>query len=188
MAAELFDRLHDEPTFFADCCVSISLPLVTVLAERLLRTPSLVLSIGTGTGLLEQMILLKTKEALGLYGVEVQTCINKYLPSSRVHRVLGTTSLHSDAMLAESLMFVYAREPSLIALYLDECIAGALQQVIWIGPRNDWQVVEKLLLATFLELETIGQPVLPEHELLVVARNPRPKPTKSVSAWILENR
>ncbi|RMZ30243.1 hypothetical protein D0859_05656 [Hortaea werneckii] len=115
----LYDQLCTSPKHFADCCVGISQPLLATLASRLPRSPALILSIGSGSGLLEAMLLKHSEKPLDLFGVEVSSCVNKHLPPDRLAKVPSTTSLHSDAMLASSLMFVYPRMPALITAYLD---------------------------------------------------------------------
>ena len=57
-------------------------------------------------GLLEALLLSASKGNLNLYGVEVPSCVNKYLPETRLLRVPGTSSVHEHVVLATTLLFV----------------------------------------------------------------------------------
>ena len=74
MAANL-DSLSDEPTHFPDCCPGVSNPLVMALADRLPPSPALILLIGSGSGLLEALVLQSRSKGdvqpLNIYDVEV---------------------------------------------------------------------------------------------------------------------
>ena len=181
MKARLED-LGDVPAHFADCCVAISRPLIEAIAVRLSRKPALVLSIGCGSGLLEHLLLqhkfADDATSLDLYGVEVPTCVNKYLPEDRLLRVASTNTLYADAMFASALIFVYPRQVSLIARYLDACLNGALEKVVWLGHRSDWPDAEKIISAAFSGLEYYDGPDIMEYELLVIATEPKKLPEK----------
>jgi hypothetical protein len=84
------EQLGDEPKHFPDCCMGISKPLVSTLLTMLPPKPALILSIGCGSGLLEQTLLQAGHQRLDLYGVEVPGCVNAHLPSDRVLIVPGT--------------------------------------------------------------------------------------------------
>ncbi|KAI7542923.1 hypothetical protein KC316_g15239, partial [Hortaea werneckii] len=143
---DLYDQLCTSPKHFADCCVGISQPLLATLASRLPPSPALILSIGSGSGLLEAMLLkMHSGKPLDLFGVEVSSCVNKHLPPDRVVKVPSTSSLHPDAMLASSLMFVYPRMPALVSAYLDASTGGALEQIVWLGHRSDWPDFESVM-------------------------------------------
>ncbi|KAK3114044.1 hypothetical protein LTR53_008008 [Teratosphaeriaceae sp. CCFEE 6253] len=165
------DRLTDQPVYFADCCAGISWPLLNVLATRLPQHPATVLSIGCGSGLLESLLLLASD--CNVYGVDVLPCVNRHLPPDRLLRVPCTNSLHPEAWLASSLMFVYPRAPSLIFRYLDSFLDGALERVVWLGFRDDWQAVQKVLQHFSLVVEVHEGPGMSQHELLVFATVPR---------------
>lgn len=177
MATTLLQKLGSLPIHFSDCCPGISKPLVSAVADRLPEYPALTLSIGSGSGLLEAILLEETEtnngQAANLYGVEVPPCVNTHLPDERVLRVPCTMSLHPDAMLASALMFVYPRNPSLVTLYLDAFIDGALEKVLWLGHRSDWPDAWKLLRAAFYQIELVEGPGFPEYELLAVATLPK---------------
>lgn len=163
----------DEPIHFADCCAGISWPLLETLATHMPQNPALILSVGCGSGLLESMLLLATNGEVNVFGVEVPGCINKHLPEDRLLRVPCTASLHPDAMLASALMFVYPRQPDLVASYVNGFLDGAVEQVLWLGHRNDWPEIDLILRPAFGKLEFIEGHRLPAYELLVVASLPR---------------
>ncbi|GAB1734715.1 hypothetical protein NU195Hw_g9157t1 [Hortaea werneckii] len=165
----LYDQLCTSPKHFADCCVGISQPLLATLASRLPRSPALILSIGSGSGLLEAMLLKHSEKPLDLFGVEVSSCVNKHLPPDRLAKVSSTTSLHPDAMLASSLMFVYPRMPALITAYLDAATGGALEQVVWLGHRSDWPDFESVMRSKSSSIDVVEGLGLCDSELLVVA-------------------
>lgn len=166
---DLYDQLRTSPKHFADCCVGLSQPLLATLASRLPPTPALILSIGSGSGLLEAMLLKHSEKSLDLFGVEVSSCVNKHLPPDRLVQVPSTTSLHPDAMLASSLLFVYPRMPALITAYLDASTGGALEQVVWLGHRSDWPDFESVMRSRSSSVDVIEGSGLSASELLVVA-------------------
>lgn len=106
--------------------------------------PSTTLSIGSGSGLLESLIL-HDHPNLGLFGVEVSTQVNKYLSRDRLHVVKGTWDLDDAAGSAEAWLFVYPREPYLLQTYLDEYGRGAVRKIIWLGPRADLKEYENIV-------------------------------------------
>ncbi|RMY47706.1 hypothetical protein D0863_15572 [Hortaea werneckii] len=165
----LYGQLCTSPKHFADCCVGISQPLLATLASRLPRSPALILSIGSGSGLLEAMLLKHSEKPLDVFGVEVSSCVNKHLPPDRLAKVPSTTSLHPDAMLASSLMFVYPRMPALLTAYLDAATGGALEQVVWLGHRSDWPDFESVMRSKSSSIDVVEGSGLCDSELLVVA-------------------
>lgn len=172
------DSLGKEPAHFADCCVAVSRPLIQAVAARLPRSPALVLSIGSGSGFLENLLLEYVTRShyaspLDLYGVEVPSCANKHLPAECLLRVDSTTSLYTDAVFASALLFVYPRQVSLIAQYLNVCLGGALESLLWLGHRNDWPDAASLICAAFDHVEYYDGPGFVEYELLVIATGPK---------------
>jgi len=165
--------LTENPAYFPDCCAGISRPLLQVLADRLPPDPALVFSIGSGSGLLEALLVHTTKGRIKICGVEVPTCTNRFLPEKRLLRVPCTASIHPDAFLASTLMFVYPRMASLIARYIESSLDGALEEVVWLGHRNDWKDVEEVLRSSFSRFELLEGSGLPSHELLVIASLPQ---------------
>jgi len=173
-------RVDDEPQQFAGCCLAISKPLLETLLTTLPRGPDLVLSVGSGSGLLEAMLLQMSRDDLNLFGVEVPSCDCAYLSSQQVLRVTGTRSLHPDAILASVLMFVYPRVASLIASYIDACADGALEKLVWLGHRSDWVDCEAIIKDSFFSVEVVPNAGLPGHEIMVVATLPKPKPMRNM--------
>ena len=172
MAMSLED-LGDVPARFADCCVAISKPLIQAISARLPPHPATVLSVGSGSGLLESLLVKdgagEVTSPLNLFGVEVPSCVNKHLRQDRLLRVSSTSCVYADAVFAEALIFVYPRQVSLIAQYLQICLGGMLEILVWFGHRSDWADAEDLLSSSFSNLEYVDIPGIAEYELLVVA-------------------
>ncbi len=168
------EGVSDEPKLFPGCCAGLSRPMLKTLASRLPRHPAMVLSIGCGSGLLEGLLLLlDTDEKVNVYGVEVAACVNKHLPERRLLRVPSTSSLHPEAWLASTLLFVYPRQPTLLTRYIENFVHGALEQVVWFGHRSDWPEIEDVLTSYFNGIEVVEGPGMMEYELLVCATSPR---------------
>lgn len=154
-------KISDAPTRHPDCCLSISTTLLECIDSVTRQDPShkegLVLSVGSGSGLLESLILdsWASKDDAGwtIEGVEVQqsgpslaanpsTSANRYLPEPNYSTVKGTWDLSARASEASVLMFVYPRSPALVSQY---CRAFGSKQpdtqlhtVLWLGPKCDW--------------------------------------------------
>ncbi|KAI0505366.1 hypothetical protein F5B22DRAFT_627928 [Xylaria bambusicola] len=172
--------LTDEPTLYPGCCFSLSRPLLATIRALLESIPiltppdvkpsnsssehaSVLLSIGSGTGLLEELLqrYLESSEARDsshhsssstwrVEGVEVNPAVNVYLPEDRINHVVGTWAvLGSRARDATALMFVYPRDGSLVRRYIDRTsmtmgptsrtTCGGVQAVLWLGPKCDWE-------------------------------------------------
>lgn len=175
MVMEALAQVVDEPKLFAGCCLAISKPLLQALSSTLPCKPELILSVGCGSGLLEGLLIQHSNDTLELYGVEVPHCPCPFLPSDRVLRVPGSRSVHSEAILSSVLVFVYPRVASLIASYLEVCTGGALEKLVWLGHHSDWLDSEKLIHDSFVDVQIITNAGLPDHEIMVVATNPRQK-------------
>lgn len=72
-------NLADHPKLHIDCCPSLSASFIMKLASILPTTPSLTLSIGSGSGLVEAL-LLHERNDIHVRAVEVLHNVNKYLP------------------------------------------------------------------------------------------------------------
>jgi hypothetical protein len=144
-----------EPKRYPDCCISISTKLIDslkyVIGQSNVRT---VLSIGSGTGLLEAILaqalhspsnpsLLST----ALEGVEVQQTengkpVNRYLPERAINTVRGTWDLSPriDDDDVGAILFVYPRLPALVSKCVERILQGPSKchLVIWLGPCADW--------------------------------------------------
>lgn len=99
--------------------------------------PRAALSIGSGYGLLEALLLAEPYNR-NVVGVEVEPSPNRYLPAPQHRVVHGTRFLEPLAADACTWLFVYPRRVGLVQEYLAEYGAGALDRVIWIGPVVDW--------------------------------------------------
>jgi hypothetical protein len=155
-----------------ECCAQLSVGLVATLLDKL-PASGLILSVGCGQGLLEEILLQRSEPTLELYGVEVESCQNKFLREDRLLRVPSTHSVHSDGILAEALLFVYPRDLQLMALYVRTFVRGALRMLVWLGPTHEASEAEKMLLSSFFSLEVIGRPALSAYETLLIASFPR---------------
>ncbi|KAI0542501.1 hypothetical protein GGR58DRAFT_252745 [Xylaria digitata] len=162
--------LTDEPTRYPGCCLSLSLPLLDTIKTLLQSIPliaqsvntitneesphgcistppqsALVLSIGSGTGLLEELLhaylnhgshnSLPTPNHLNFIrnwrveGVEVNQAVNIHLPEDRINHVAGTWAVHeSRARDTSALMFVYPRDSALVRRYIDEFMGSTLNR------------------------------------------------------------
>ncbi|RYO87784.1 hypothetical protein DL766_004618 [Monosporascus sp. MC13-8B] len=141
-------EVTDEPKHYPDCCLSISRGLLDVLTDtfRTVAGTGLVLSIGSGSGLLEALLQSRWTAAATsstaafprIEGVEVQASVNRYLPAAAVGTVKGTWEVsphvRSDPAVA-ALLFAYPRSPALVSRYLRETEASA---ALWLGHRSDW--------------------------------------------------
>ena len=168
-------EVGDEPQQFAGCCLAISKPLLQTLASTLPRNPNLILSVGCGSGFLEGLLLQMLPGELNLFGIEVPSADCRFLPAGRVLKVPGTRALHSDAIIASVLMFVYPRVPELIASYVDAFSDGALEKLVWLGHRSDWVDSEKIMYDSFVDVNVVHDAGLPAHEIMVVATTPKPR-------------
>lgn len=130
--------LTSTTTAYHGCCLALSTPLVTHLASLLKPPPHLTLSVGSGYGLLEAL-LLSPPYSLNIVGVEVQPSSNRYLPPTNHREVAGSRSLHKLAGEAEVWMFVYPRRVGIIEEYLEEYGHQKVQVLVWVGPRSDWE-------------------------------------------------
>ncbi len=147
-------QLSDRPTLYPDCCCSISRGLIQTLLSILPSDPELTLSVGSGSGLLEALLLRQSRK-LNVHGVEVSSSVNKYLPEERTQLVAGTWALASSAKDASAWIFVYPREVQLIEKYIQSYGKGIVRQIIWIGPLADREEAETTLLEEGWNAETI---------------------------------
>lgn len=169
-------KLSSKSISHPDCCLSLSLPLLGTIAAHLPTPPALILSIGSGTGLLERLLSLHYP-SLHILGVEVRAdpSVNKYLPEEDIFTVIGSVgsggATCDRASTAAVWMFVYPRSPLLIRNYLHEYGEGSVKTIIWLGPANDWADFASSLdrpgFERPQELEDCG---LPPYEKMVVIR------------------
>ena len=162
-----------EPNQHPDCCMTISQSLLKTLAGFLPRLPATVLSIGSGTGLLEALLLELVGESLDIRGVEVSPQVNKYLAEQDMIYVGGTWDLSRQANNADAWVFVYPRDPRLLARYLDLRSHDRLVRIIWLGPRMDWQDYKPIFGASrFSQLTILEDCGAAGYELVAIAEPP----------------
>lgn len=130
-------RLSKDPTHLADCCTSLSAELISTLVAILPRQPALALSVGSGTGLLEALIMRQCPD-IRLQVTEVSETVNQYLPRESLNIVYGTWALCALAGEAAAWMFVYPRQASLLQNYIIEYGKRAVVTIVWLGPRVDF--------------------------------------------------
>lgn len=149
--------LSDEPQRYADFCLSLSAPLIqsltaifTEAASKAKTESNLILSVGSGSGLLEahlQAHWSTTRKCdLCIHGVEIHTGdnarpVNRYLPEQNCNTVKATWQLSPDVHIANALLFVYPRDPGLVSRYIQavqDQENSPLQAVVWLGPRADF--------------------------------------------------
>ncbi|KAF5656739.1 HAD superfamily hydrolase [Fusarium heterosporum] len=179
------------PVRFPDCCLSISGKLIQILADIFSNTTfseetPTVLSIGSGSGILEALLLAHapSQSLLNVEGVEVQQSswkdpVNKYLPEQAIYTVRGTWDVISRLQDPDvtALMFVYPRQASLISEYMKAISEQDLnvRVIVWLGPMADWEVFESCFTTRDGNTQFIigekrqgAEAGLDEYELMVV--------------------
>jgi hypothetical protein len=129
--------LTDTAAVYSGCCLALSTPLIGRLRSLLPASPGLTLSIGSGFGLLEALLLAQPLR-LSVVGVEVEPSSNLYLPASNHRVVHGTRFLEPLAAEASTWLFVYPRRVGLLSEYISEYGNRQVDQIIWAGPQADW--------------------------------------------------
>lgn len=152
-------NLDDVPRRYPDSCLSISTHLIRTLTDVLTSDcsrasgpqKSLVVSVGSGSGLLEAHLQSLWSSLPGckltIEGVEVRTAeevcpVNRYLSEEHCTTVRGTFEVSQKGREASALVFVYPREPVLIQRYLQVAKDDGdspLETLVWLGPKADWE-------------------------------------------------
>lgn len=160
-----------EPCHHPDCCMGISHTLLQTLIDLLPPRPAIsVLSIGSGTGLIECLLSQLLDDSVDICGVEVSPNVNKYLAEENMFYVGGTWDLCRQAARSQVWMFVYPRDPQLIVRYLQSYHHHALSKIIWLGPRMDWQDYENVLQSSkFSRLTVLENRGSAKYEMVAVA-------------------
>jgi SAM-dependent methyltransferase len=160
-----------EPKHHPDCCMAISQSLLHNLANLLPHGPAIsVLSIGSGTGLLESMLSDLLEDSYDVCGVEVSPNVNKYLPEQNMFFVGGTWDFCSQAGKSHVWMFTYPREPKLVMQYLKLHGHANLSKIIWLGPKMDWQDYEGVFSSSrFSHLTILKDCGAAAYEMVAVA-------------------
>ncbi|KAI5455993.1 hypothetical protein BGZ63DRAFT_418039 [Mariannaea sp. PMI_226] len=155
----------EPPIRHADCCLGLSSNLFRVLTaifyeKRPVSGKWTVLSVGSGTGLLEALLLgyvqshsneldesCLSLSHLGIEGVEVyepssRTHLNKYLPEHARSTVRGTWEISPRAQDEDVLiwMFTYPRQTTLVVQYVKAALEpeSSVKLLVWLGPVADW--------------------------------------------------
>lgn len=189
-------RLQDAPARHPNCCLSFSSKLIHILTRIFSSTAnpdgtSTVLSIGSGSGLLEALLLAHVGAQdnsgatdFNVEGVEVQQLsgkppVNRYLPEQAIYTVRGTWDVVSRLQDSDvtALMFVYPRQPALVAEYIKAVAEQGLriQAIVWLGPMADWDVFEPCFMAndkqqTELDKMQGAEAGLDGYEMMAVLR------------------
>lgn len=185
-------HIDDEPRRYPDFCLSISTRLIRTLTDILTSSCStpggqqknLVLSVGSGSGLLEAHMQSLWSSlpgcSLAIEGVEVRTVeearpVNRYLSEEHHTTVRGTFEVSPRGREASALIFVYPREPVLIQRYLEatrEDDNSPLRIIVWLGPKADWDTFAERLqdIPGFCSVEVPENCGLVEYEMMAVLR------------------
>ena len=155
--------LHHSPIRHAHCCLSISQTLLEILLTVFVHHGNsqrageeVVLSVGSGTGLLEALLQdhidrhrpVGSANPLTIEGVEVEQSgsaapsVNKYLAEQHMNMVRKTGDV-SPRLLASNttcVIFVYPRQTSLVLSYVETLSSSRslVVSVVWLGPIADW--------------------------------------------------
>lgn len=165
---ERLPHLTTMPLHHPDCCASLSSTLISNILRFLPPKPSFTISIGSGTGLLEALIL-QARPGVHLEAVEVPgLTLNQYLPEESTHVVGGTWDTCPRASKATVWMFAYPRETSLVRKYFDELRTPSVELLVWLGPRVDYLAMNQFMPSSWaLEmLDGCGS----QYELLAIWR------------------
>ena len=160
-------ELSKTPVHHVDCCATLSSTLVAKLAQSLPSGPALTLSIGSGTGLLEALIL-RDRPDLCLQAIEVSQDINHYLSAKNLQIVSGTWDLCALAANSIAWIFIYPREFSLVEKYLQEFGLKAVQCLIFLGPKADMSNMEALMESRSWKMEAMEKCGVSQYEALIV--------------------
>jgi hypothetical protein len=163
------------PAYHPDCCVSLSKRLVALLAAHLPGRPAHVVSVGSGTGLLERLILQEYAGQHDIVGIEIDAQVNKYLPEHQIECVTGTWDCCPSAASASAWLWVYPRTPLLVSRYIQQYGNGNVQKVVWLGPRVDWpEFKDAFSQWDRLDFETPDDCGVVEYEMMVVMNVRKP--------------
>lgn len=155
------------PTHHPDCCCSLSIPLIDTLVKLLWPAPSLMISIGSGTGLLEAL-LLKKRSQITLKAIEASNTANQYMREEDLHIVRGTWDICYLAADAKTWLFVYPREPHLLSRYLQAYGSRSVRLIIWIGPKADFSDYEEAMCMPNWQNRLVEDSGLSHYELMVI--------------------
>lgn len=161
--------LSEKAAVYSGCCLALSAPLLDHLGTLLPRAPSLILSIGSGYGLLEAYLIAEP-HLLHVVGVEVAPSSNKHLRTANHRTVHGTRSLEPLAAEAAAWLFVYPRRVGLVNEYLAQHHGAKLETILWIGPVLDWNDYQSCFAGWDVRLQSANEVGGRAWELIAVAR------------------
>ncbi|PKY00011.1 hypothetical protein P168DRAFT_285535 [Aspergillus campestris IBT 28561] len=165
----LYTELNASPKLLPGCCLAISNRLLTYMTSILPKQPAFTISVGSGCGLLEGLVMYAHPE-VSVEGVEVESSINRYIAEERMHVVNGGWGVYPGAQHAAAWMFVYPRDPKLISRYIHMYGDQTVEMILWLGPRADWADYEpSFSQSSFSDLSFPVDVGLAPYELLVVA-------------------
>jgi hypothetical protein len=148
--------LTNDPKLYSGCCLALSTLLIKYLRSLLPPPPTLTLSIGSGFGLLEALLLASPPPSMRIVGVEVEPSPNVYLGAAHHCTVQGTRFLEPLAAVAATWLFVYPRRVGLISEYLDEYGRGKVGHIIWVGPQADWDEYRSCFAGWTVQVQSAG--------------------------------
>lgn len=160
-------RLSNTPVQHADCCAALSSTLVARLAHSLPSEPALTISIGSGSGILEALIL-RDRPEICLQAIEVSPDINRYLLAENLQIVSGSWDLCPLAANSIAWIFVYPREFSLVEKYLEHFGLAAVQLIIFLGPRADISNMQALMESRAWKVEATEECGVSQYDALLV--------------------
>jgi SAM-dependent methyltransferase len=165
--------LTNRPTSYSGCCLALSTPLIQHLHSLLPPVPALVLSVGSGFGLLEAHLLAASSPSRGpvhVIGVEVEPSPNHYLLASNHRVVHGTRFLDPLAAEATTWVFVYPRRVGLVNEYMSTYGQGQVEHIIWIGPRADWDEYTGCFVGWGVQLQCANEVGGRAYDMIAVAQ------------------
>ncbi|TID24494.1 mitochondrial presequence protease [Venturia nashicola] len=156
--------ISEIPRHHPECCLSLSTKLIQAIGQRQSHG-STVISIGSGSGLLETLIQQRYS-TVRVIGLEVNNLVNKYLPPENAVTVKGTWDIYNKSSEYNTWLFVYPRSPKLISSYLE--LPMVPYTIIWLGPRKDWDDFRTPFVASEFKLEEIEDAGLVHYETMVL--------------------
>ncbi|KAH9814656.1 hypothetical protein DFH28DRAFT_970748 [Melampsora americana] len=136
--------LTSVPTSLPTCCVSLSIPLISALKNAFSEDSSdLVLSVGSGSGLLESYMI---QNGINVKGIDLSTNTNQYLEEEEFIGLRGLWDREpiSNLIYTRQILFVYPKPiKSVIKRYLE--MLKEIEILVWIGPSIDWFEVKETL-------------------------------------------
>lgn len=151
------------------CCCSFSGTLIYTLGCLLPRPPAVTISVGSGHGLLEFSLLCKFPKT-NLHAIEVTPIQPQYLPQNIIHYVNSSLAIWSGAAYAQLWIFIYPRDFDLIKRYLETHALGEVEKIVWIGPKTDQAILEKVLDEKGWETRVLQNSGLPEYECFLLGQ------------------